>query len=119
VKNPGWIGVDLDRTLAHYDKWEGAGVIGPPIPKMLARVKQWLEDGEEVRIVTARVSSDGTLARDCEVLEAGMGIQNWCIEHLGVVLPVTCEKDFDMRELWDDRAVQVVPNEGSRVDGRE
>ena len=40
----------------------------------------------------------------------------WCQAHLGRVLPVTCVKDFGMVELWDDRAVQVVPNDGRRVD---
>jgi hypothetical protein len=44
-------------------------------------------------------------------------IEAWCVEHIGVVLPVTNVKDFGMIELWDDRAVQVVPNTGQRVDG--
>lgn len=35
----GWIGVDLDATLAHYDRWTG-GAIGEPIPTMVARVKK-------------------------------------------------------------------------------
>ena len=39
----GWIGVDLDGTLAHYDGWKGIEHVGPPIPAMLARVKYWLE----------------------------------------------------------------------------
>lgn len=53
-----WIGVDLDGTLAHYDYWRGFDHIGEPIPLMADRVKQWLADGIEVRIVTARVSSE-------------------------------------------------------------
>ena len=28
-------------------------------------------------------------------------------------------KDYGMVELWDDRAVQVKPNTGERVDGKE
>ena len=39
----GWIGVDLDGTLAHYDKWRGVEHIGKPVPVMLERVKKWLE----------------------------------------------------------------------------
>jgi hypothetical protein len=27
----GWIGVDLDGTLAHYDGWKGIDHIGEPI----------------------------------------------------------------------------------------
>ena len=26
----GWIGVDLDGTLAHYDKWRGVEHVGDP-----------------------------------------------------------------------------------------
>ena len=33
----GWIGVDLDGTLAEYHGWNG-GAIGEPVPAMLARV---------------------------------------------------------------------------------
>lgn len=110
----GWIGVDLDGTLAHYEGWAD-GAIGAPIPRMLARVECWLREGREVRIVTARVSSGGrdrsSVAADAAV------IRRWCAEHLGRELPVTCEKDFGMVELWDDRAVQVVPNTGERADG--
>lgn len=28
----GWIGVDLDGTLAIYDVWRGANHIGEPVP---------------------------------------------------------------------------------------
>lgn len=56
----GYIGVDLDGTLAEYHGW-GDDSIGAPVPKMLARVKKWLAEGQEVRIVTARVS--GAYAR--------------------------------------------------------
>ncbi len=50
----GWIGVDLDGTLAHYDGWAGPESIGEPIPLMMARVREWLALGREVRIFTAR-----------------------------------------------------------------
>jgi hypothetical protein len=112
----GWIGVDLDATLAQYDGWQGPEHIGPPVPAMLERVKGWLEHGHpeygqvEVRIMTARVSNN-----DHDVLRV---IQEWCREHVGVVLPVTCCKDFGMIELWDDRVVQVEPNTGRRMDGQ-
>src|SRR5690349_18780615 len=52
----GWIGVDLDGTLAEYHGWKGVEHIGPPIPEMVARVKQWLAEGRDVRIFTARCS---------------------------------------------------------------
>jgi hypothetical protein len=31
----GWIGVDLDGTLAIYGGWTGPRSIGEPVPKML------------------------------------------------------------------------------------
>ena len=51
----GWIGVDLDGTLAQYGGWNG-GLIGDPVPLMLQRVKEWIADGKDVRIMTARVA---------------------------------------------------------------
>jgi hypothetical protein len=53
---PGWIGVDLDGTLAQYGKWAGIYYIGKPIPLMMARVKKWLAQGKDIRIFTARVA---------------------------------------------------------------
>lgn len=100
----GWIGVDLDGTLAHYDGWDG-GAIGDPVPAMLARVKRWLQDGQDVRILTARVS--GPNAK-----QQRRRIKAWARQHIGRALPVTSEKDHGMRELWDDRAVRVRRNQG-------
>lgn len=102
----GWIGVDLDGTLAHYESWVGHQHIGAPIPAMVARVKRWLDEGRTVKIFTARVSDTRNLS---EILDA---IRRWCIEHIGIELDVTCTKDYAMIELWDDRCVQVEPNTG-------
>ena len=104
----GWIGVDLDGTLAHYDKWRGDNHIGDPIPEMVARIKAWTQAGQEVRIFTARVSGIGG-DRAMKYREL---IQDW-LEAAGLPrLEVTCTKDYQMVELWDDRAVSVVPNTG-------
>lgn len=114
-----WIGVDLDGTLAFYDQWEKWNHIGPPIPKMVARVKAWLAAGIEVRIFTARVGFDNDV---CMIsgepfTKEMMGevIAAYTKEHIGVPLKATATKDFAMRELWDDRAVQVVPNTGETI----
>jgi hypothetical protein len=108
----GWIGVDLDGTLARYDgMWQGPTHIGAPIPAMVERVKQWLEQGREVRIFTARVTQDKTRnAADTELIS--QHIRLWCQQHLGAVLQITNVKDFGMVELWDDRAVRVQANTG-------
>jgi hypothetical protein len=107
----GWIAVDLDGTLAHYEEWEGIDHIGAPVPAMINRVKAWLEQGIEVRIFTARVAGPPQMAR-----RAKPYIERWCMEHIGEVLPVTAVKDFGMIELWDDRAVQVERNTGRKMD---
>ena len=110
----GWIGVDLDGTLAEYHGFV-EDVIGPPIPLMLARVKRWLAEGWEVRIMTARVGPlDTRLLEDTptKIEKIRTMIEDWCEEHLGVRLQVTNEKDYNMMELWDDRAVQVEMNTG-------
>jgi hypothetical protein len=111
-----WIGVDLDGTLAYYDTWKGPEHIGRPIEPMVRRVKYWLAEGKEVRIFTARAYSDGTPERDRIAMIAVMAIENWCAEHIGRVLPVTCVKDYAMKEVWDDRAIQVVENMGEPID---
>jgi len=116
--NNGWIGVDLDGTLAHYDKWISGSHIGEPIPLMLERVKRWIAEGRDVRIFTARVSTDGSLSRDAEVFAARDAIVAWCEKHLGVEIPITNVKDYAMIELWDDRAVQVITNSGIAMNDR-
>jgi hypothetical protein len=114
----GWIGVDFDGTLAEYDTWQGANACGKPIPLMVDRVKQWLAEGLNVRIVTARVYAPHNNAkRQMEAAVSLLAIQQWCLQHLGKILPITCVKDFAMIELWDDRCVQVQKNSGARVDG--
>ena len=106
MSSTGWIGVDLDGTLAEYHGWQGPEHIGEPVPSMVERVKQWLSEGREVRIFTAR-AADGAYSHEY--------IEKWCEEHIGQKLPVTCMKDYGMIELWDDRAVAVVPNTGVRI----
>lgn len=117
----GWIGVDLDGTLAVYDGWQGEEHVGAPVPAMVERVKGWLADGRDVRILTARASkippAPDDPRDDYNRVSALTAIELWCLEHVGQVLPITCQKDYLMVELWDDRAVQVIPNTGQRADG--
>jgi hypothetical protein len=112
----GWIGVDLDGTLAEYHGWQGPRHIGKPIPKMVERVKRWLKEGKQVKIFTARVSHDGSTERVVDALSAHLAIVEWCIGVFGHPLQITNVKDYAMHELWDDRAVQVRQNTGERMD---
>jgi NTP pyrophosphatase (non-canonical NTP hydrolase) len=107
----GWIGVDLDGTLAHYERWVRPDDIGAPIAPMVGRVKGWLADDWDVRIFTARGSLD---AAD-EAL-AYPAIRRWCAEHLGQELPITNRKDVFMVALYDDRAFRVGKNTGHPCD---
>ena len=116
----GWIGVDLDGTLAEYDEFRGVEHIGKPIAAMASRVSTWLDRGVDVRIFTARVDG-GTAAlaegntrgeQFVDVERVRSIIQDWTEEHFGVRLPVTNSKDYSMRELWDDRCVCVERNTG-------
>lgn len=112
MSSKGWIGFDLDGTLAVYDHFEGPCVIGKPIPAMIEKVRQYMRAGHEVKIFTARVSSDGTATRDLEAAHARIAITEWCINVLGYPLPITNVKDYSMWVLYDDRAIQVQKNTG-------
>ena len=104
----GWIGVDLDGTLAKYESWEKNGeTIGEPVPEMLFRVKNWVVNGKTVKIFTARASVSDQIPP----------IKEWCKKHGLGDLEVTNVKDFGMIELWDDRAVAVEMNTGRVLGG--
>ncbi len=100
-----WIAVDLDGTLAIYTKFNGSEP-GEPIPKMLERVKAWVEDGTKVQIFTARLSHPEADPKQTEI------IQDWLERHGLPRLEVTCTKDYRVNEFWDDRAVSVESNTG-------
>jgi hypothetical protein len=104
----GWIAVDLDSTLAEYHGWD-EGKIGKVVPKMLERVKKWIEEGQEVRIMTARASGSQADIK---------AIEDWLEENGIGGLEITNEKDFEMILLYDDRCVQVEKNTG-RIIGEE
>jgi len=98
----GWIGVDLDGTLARYTGWKGAEEIGEPIPAMMDRVRNWRAHGKTVKIFTARAC----------IPEQIPPIQAWLSKHDLDGLEITNVKDFGMIELWDDRCVTVEINTG-------
>lgn len=107
-----WTGFDLDGTLAEYDGWHGIDHIGKPIKPMCDLMKKIREEGTKVKILTARVAprKDGSNAED-----ARKHIEKWCEKNLGFVPEITYEKDSCMEVLYDDRAVQVIPNKGIPV----
>lgn len=106
----GWIGVDLDGTLAVYDGWRGVDHIGAPVPLMLRRVTDWLAAGRTVKIFTARVA-----VPEPDRSAVVRVIHEWCERHGLPRLDITNVKDLAMEVLWDDRAVQVEPNTGRAI----
>lgn len=110
-----WIGCDLDSTLAIWPIPEGVEGIGEPIPMMAARIRRHLANGEEVRIVTARVGENNLPDGESQEFIASQRtmIQDWTEKHFGVRLKVTASKDFEMYFLYDDRCVTVEANTGT------
>ena len=100
----GWIGVDLDGTLAAYGGWRGPYDVGDPIPAMMERVKKWIAEGKEVRIFTSRAA----MTKPEELAP----VRKWLQEQGIGDLVITNIKDFEMIELWDDRCVHVEVNTG-------
>ena len=100
--NQGWIGVDLDGCLAHYDKWISSDYIGEPVQLMVDRVKLWVDQGITVKIFTARASFPNQTSI----------IHKWLNKNGLPTLEVTNIKDLHMIELWDDRCIRVEKNTG-------
>lgn len=106
----GWIGVELDGTLARCESPQSMSRIGEPISKMRMRVQQWLMVGIDVRLFTARAADE----QQIPLIEA------WLKEHRLAGMKITHRKDFAMAQFWDDRAVHVVSNRGEvagQIDG--
>ena len=108
----GWVGFDLDKTLAVYGTWNGTvSPIGEPLADMIALIKQYQAAGTEVRILTARAYP--YKGEDPAPMIAA--VQDWCeAQGLGR-LPVTCEKDPECFRIYDDIAEGVMPNTGRLV----
>ena len=105
VTKQGWIGFDLDGTLALYGGWKGMEHIGEPIEPMMTKLRAFLEEGYEVRIMTARAFYPRQVPY----------VHDWLEKHGLPRLGVTNVKDFGMITLYDDRCVQVGPNTGSVI----
>jgi hypothetical protein len=107
-----YIGIDLDGTLAQIIRTPSSLTdIGLPVPLMLQRVQHWIKEGKEVRIITARVNAED----NPNVEKNRVAIDKWLKKYVGQSLPITSKKSHNMIELWDDRAIQVIPNTGERV----
>lgn len=111
-KEGGWIGFDLDGTLATYDGWKGWDHIGDPIQKTVDLAKSFIAKGIEVRILTARASVVSRSLNNLTFEQVAEVIQKWTEKHIGQKLKVVTEKDALMYCFFDDSAVQVEKNTG-------
>lgn len=122
----GWIGFDLDGTLAKYDGWHGIDHIGEPVKPMVELIQKLHYQGRRVKILTARIAprslEDGTVGEQYITVPNGDGgacrqyasqyIRDWCHFNLGFVPEIVYAKDHLMIDLYDDRVKQVEPNTG-------
>lgn len=106
-----WVAFDLDGTLAmtHPDGWQGVEHIGAPIAPMIKRIQSYIKAGKQVKIYTARVA---LVSETVELSYIEKIIGQWCLEHIGQILPITNVKDMFMEYCYDDRCRQVVENTG-------
>lgn len=111
-----WIGFDLDGTLAVRCR----GIfnprdIGEPIPVMIELIKKYINEGKDVKILTARVSTNGTVISIYNAVVGQYYIRAWCKKHIGQKLDVVSVKDFRMQLLYDDCVVQVKTDTGELI----
>lgn len=101
----GWIGIDLDGTLARSDYLLDQK-IGNPVPKMMTRLNQLIQEGHRIKIFTARASDPAEIIL----------VKKWLKENGLPELEITNVKDYGMILLYDDRAIQVITNTGEIVE---
>jgi len=103
------IAVDWDGTLVEDHGFRGACEYGAPIPKMVERIKKWVNEGHEVLIYTSRVSAEHDVNR--AKMESD-SIQ-YVLREMGLPpLQITANKYMRIAEFWDDRSVRVMRNTG-------
>lgn len=105
---PGWVGVVLDGTLAQQYPWHSDKHIGEPVETMAERVRSWLAEGREVRVVTHRVYPGTSDSERIRAENARLAVALWTKAHFNTVIPSTSVIDPTMIELWDARAVNAV-----------
>lgn len=111
MKRKGWIGVDLDGTLAIRKPGDDPMQIGEPIGPMVRRVMNWLQQGRKVKIFTARMHPG--FPPDPKAFKAVL--DEWCLRHLGTKMEAAYCKDPCMDALWDNQCFHVESNTGRLI----
>ncbi|WP_309400475.1 hypothetical protein [Cerasicoccus maritimus] len=101
-----WLGVGLDGVLSERSEAGLAGDIGPLVPDMKARVKDWVKYKRiKVKVLTPRAYNETGYAQ----------VRAWLDANGLDYVECTHAKDLHMVEYWDDHAVQVMSNMGVAV----
>jgi histidinol phosphatase-like enzyme len=103
TSTPNVIAVDFDGVLATYSSWDKQGSdVGDPIPKMIERVKKWIDEGKQVVIFSVRGGYPDQIKQ----------VKEFCKKHIGRELDVTNVKKYTFAEIWDDICIHVEKNTG-------
>jgi hypothetical protein len=115
----GWVGFDLDGTVAEYTEFKGWQHIGNPISAMVNLIKKLRAVGIQCKIFTARCSAESRAVDGLTFEQVEKVIQDWTEQYIGERLPVTSEKGCSMICFFDDSAVQVNKNMGTLTAGEK
>ena len=113
----GWVGFDLDGTIAQYTTFQGWDHIGPPVPGFVNLIKKLRAFGIPCKILTARASAESRALNDITFEQVEKVVQDWTEKYIGERLPVVTEKSASMICFFDDSAVQVNKNMGTLTAG--
>lgn len=95
--------IDLDGTLAYYERWGNVGEIGEPVPLIQDWIKYWLHLKIEVVIFTARAYKP----------EAIPPIRKWLmLNGFPPDLRITNVKGMECDIIFDNSAREVINNTG-------
>lgn len=105
--------VDFDGCLFSTFEPYDPRKIGKPIWPMIKFTQRLIENGKKVVILTARVNSKEHTQK--QLIYTRNLIRKACKQFIGKELPITAEKHSNMKVMFDDRAVQVVRDQGLLV----
>lgn len=107
------IAVDFDGTLAD-DSRVKYPECGPPVWRMVERVRRWIAEGHEVVLFTARLAEKDVHRERDQVKRLTEWLDLYGIHNTdGTVIAMTAWKLPKFDEFWDDKAVAVIRNTGS------
>lgn len=106
------IAVDFDGTLAD-DSRVKYPECGPPVWRMVERVRRWIAEGHEVVLFTARLAEKDVHRERNQVKRLTEWLDLYGIHNTdGTVIAMTAWKLPKFDEFWDDNAVRVARNLG-------